>query len=187
MKEQIEKLIEFRDDKQKFVEHLRESDLSYNDEVLVGTHTVDIRRIDNIITELQEQEDQSKAHQLKREDVVKELWNAHNADEIRKILDRYGQGQQTDDSQNNEGLYYITSGGYNGNDLVMWMPAGGGYTSKLEKAGKYTKEEAMRICSNKDRDDIAWPVEYFNAICSKGVDSQFVDYGKALIIHDKED
>ena len=45
-------------------------------------------------------------------------------------------------------LYYIRTEGYSGNALIWWRPNSQGYTSNLDKAGKYTKEEALSIYSS---------------------------------------
>ena len=46
-----------------------------------------------------------------------------------------------------ETLYYIRTEGYSGNALIWWRPNSQGYTSNLDKAGKYGKKEADLICS----------------------------------------
>lgn len=52
-----------------------------------------------------------------------------------------------------EKLYYIQNG-YVGNAILWWGVEGKGYTTDIEKAGKYTKEEAKKII--KRPQDIAW-------------------------------
>lgn len=45
-----------------------------------------------------------------------------------------------------EQLYYVRTEGYVGNALLWWGPNHSGYISDIKKAGKYTMEEAMKIC-----------------------------------------
>jgi hypothetical protein len=45
-------------------------------------------------------------------------------------------------------MYYIRTEGYSGNSLLWWRPNSQGYTTDLNKAGRYTKEEAESICKS---------------------------------------
>lgn len=64
--------------------------------------------------------------------------------EINKVI-----GDQSDD------LYYIQSG-YVGNAMLWWAQDSRGYTTHFEKAGKFTKKEAISNINNKPREDSAW-------------------------------
>jgi len=57
-----------------------------------------------------------------------------------------------------EELYYIQNRGYQGNCLIFWRPEGKGYTSRIDDAGKYTREEAERICKGRPHMDRMLPV-----------------------------
>ena len=37
--------------------------------------------------------------------------------------------------------------GLSGQDTLYWKPGGNGYTKKIKKAGRFTKEQAERICN----------------------------------------
>jgi hypothetical protein len=54
-------------------------------------------------------------------------------------------------------LYYIKNG-YVGNAVLWWGKDGRGYTTEIENAGKYTKEETDKIIERPE--DIAWECEY---------------------------
>lgn len=71
--------------------------------------------------------------------------------------------------------YYIQdSRGYVGNCLSFWRPEGKGYTTNINDAGLFTKEEAERICKNRDS-DIAWREDYIKSHTQLTVDSQYID------------
>lgn len=74
-----------------------------------------------------------------------------------------------------EELFYIRTSGYVGNSFVWWAKKGAGYTPDLNRAGKYTREEAETICKRRPGHDIAYRCEEIET--SKGVqlhfDSQF--------------
>ncbi|TFG63462.1 MAG: hypothetical protein E4H32_04360 [Nitrospirales bacterium] len=61
-----------------------------------------------------------------------------------------------------EQLFYIQdSRSYVGNEVVWWRPDGAGYTTDILDAGKYTFEQAKKIC---ERDsDRAWPCEFVDS------------------------
>ena len=46
-----------------------------------------------------------------------------------------------------EKLYYIKTQGYVGNCVLWWRLKSQGYTTDLNKAQKYTNDEAFYICS----------------------------------------
>lgn len=79
-----------------------------------------------------------------------------------------------------EQLYYIWSGGYSGDALIWWGKDSRGYTSNLDNAGKYTKDEAKRICSNSDRREMAFPVEYIDGNAHRAVWQSHIDFNKKL-------
>jgi hypothetical protein len=56
-------------------------------------------------------------------------------------------------------LYYIQNG-YVGNSILWWAIDSRGYVTDINKAGKYTKESAMRIIERPQ--DIAWPCSYID-------------------------
>ena len=84
-------------------------------------------------------------------------------------------------------LYYIQdSRQYVGNALLWWAKNSAGYTTDLDKAGAYTRKEALKIAQNRST-DILWPVDYINKIASKTVDMQVIDRSKSRKINTKGD
>lgn len=72
-------------------------------------------------------------------------------------------------------LYYIRNEGYLGNALIWWQ-IGGGYTCDINKAEKFTKEEAKDICTRPE--DSAYKVSYIDSLEKAKkliIDSQYVD------------
>lgn len=73
----------------------------------------------------------------------------------------------------NTGKYVIRdkSKGYHGNDLVFWG-ATGGYTSKLNRADRLTKTEALILHKSRPADLMPMLYDVLNEIASKTVDMQ---------------
>ena len=68
-----------------------------------------------------------------------------------------------------EPLFYVQdSRSYVGNSVLWWGPDGQGYTTHIDKAGKYTAAQAKRMRPT----DVPWPVEEVDAIWSHHVDMQ---------------
>ena len=68
----------------------------------------------------------------------------------------------TNNSPSKEQLYYIQNEGYLGN-AMRWLGVDSkGYTSDIRKAGKYTEEQAKRICRRPE--DTAWECEYIDSL-----------------------
>ena len=73
-----------------------------------------------------------------------------------------------------QNLYYVQdSRQYVGNDMLWWAE-GGGYTTNLNKAALYHKDEALEIRANRGT-DIIWPRQYINSISITVVDAQHRD------------
>lgn len=66
------------------------------------------------------------------------------------------------------------SRGNTGDRLMFWAKDGAGYTTNLENAQRYTKEQA---CSqNESREsDLPWPLAYLEALAEWSVDCQYVE------------
>ena len=62
----------------------------------------------------------------------------------------------TEDTSEKEELYYIQTQEYIGNAICWWGKNHSGYTANLKNAGRYTKEEAMRIINNRPEQESAW-------------------------------
>jgi len=58
-----------------------------------------------------------------------------------------------------EELYYIQNG-WVGDARLWWRPNSKGYTIRINEAGKYTKEEALKIINNRPIEDCAWLCSY---------------------------
>jgi hypothetical protein len=80
-----------------------------------------------------------------------------------------------------EKLYYIQNG-YVGNAILWWGKESRGYTTDINQAGKYTKEEAKRIIQRPE--DIAWECSHIDN-CKKAhkliIDTQYLNYKRRLI------
>ena len=79
-----------------------------------------------------------------------------------------------------EKLYYIHNG-FVGNAMCWWGKDSKGYTCDINKAGKYTKEEAKRII--KRPEDQAWLCSYVdkNEKAHKmTIDNQYLNYRYCL-------
>ncbi len=71
-----------------------------------------------------------------------------------------------------EPMFYIQdTRQFVGNCPVWWAPNGGGYVTRLDEAGRYTEQEAVK--KNRTRDtDIPWPCAEIDAIARPTVDFQ---------------
>mgnify|MGYP003630754025 CR=1 FL=1 len=74
----------------------------------------------------------------------------------------------------NTGEYVIRaqSEGYHGNDLV-YHKVGGGYTSKLNQADRFTKEQALKVQANRSS-DLPMLYDVLNEVAHKTVDMQLL-------------
>jgi len=70
-------------------------------------------------------------------------------------------------------LYYIQDTRQYVGNSVLWWQLGGGYTTDIEKAEKFTKEQAINIC--KRETDKAWLCNHVNKHVKKHVDMQYLD------------
>lgn len=70
------------------------------------------------------------------------------------------------------GMFYIQdTRQFVGNCPVWWGPNGSGYVTRLDEAGRYTKQEAIK--QNRTRDtDVPWPCAEIDAIARHTVDLQ---------------
>lgn len=59
-----------------------------------------------------------------------------------------------------DGKYFIWSGEYVGNSMVWWRAEAKGYTCDINKAGRYTEEEARNICSDNGKGNKAFSTIY---------------------------
>ena len=71
---------------------------------------------------------------------------------------------------------------YVGNSILWWGINRSGYTTDIDKAGKYTESEAQKICRDR-KTDRAFPCKYIDSVISKHVDMQRVDIKRHLPIH----
>jgi hypothetical protein len=76
-------------------------------------------------------------------------------------------------------LYYIQDTRSHISDCAMfWAIGENGYTTDINKAGLFNKDEAKKICMNR-KTDIAWPEWYIRSIMINVVDMQYMDKSKA--------
>lgn len=69
-------------------------------------------------------------------------------------------------------MFYIQdTRSFVGNCPMWWGPAGKGYVTRLDEAGRYTEQEA--IAQNRTRDtDVPWPCDEIDKIARRTVDCQ---------------
>ena len=77
-------------------------------------------------------------------------------------------------------LYYIQNRLPVGNCVSWWAEGGHGYTCDLDRAGKYSEEEAANIVRNRPDIDKAWRCEDVDGAVSRHVDSQRLKEFRAL-------
>lgn len=71
-----------------------------------------------------------------------------------------------------DGLYYIQdTRGYVGNCVQWWGPERAGYTTRLDEAGKYPKDEALRQAASRST-DVAWPCGVIDKLARPTIDMQ---------------
>lgn len=79
-----------------------------------------------------------------------------------------------------EDLYYLQdSRDHVGNDVLFWAKGSSGYTTNIDKAELFTKEQA--VSQNKCREtDIPWPKSYIDKKTIPAVDMQYINRNEAL-------
>ncbi len=79
-----------------------------------------------------------------------------------------------------EPLFYIqATRSHVGNSVLWWCPNGEGYTTHIDKAGKYTKAQARKWTQRPT--DRLWPVSHVDRHWSHHVDMQHLDYKRATL------
>ena len=68
-------------------------------------------------------------------------------------------------------LFYIRTSGYIGNSFIWWAEKSAGYTPDLNRAAKFTRDEAEAICRTRPEQDIAYLCEEVDK--SKGIQTHF--------------
>jgi len=75
-------------------------------------------------------------------------------------------------------MYYIQNknAGFMGNAPVWWAKGSNGYTSDLNNAEKFTREEAKKICEGNPNKNVAYTVEYIdnNKGIQRVIDCQYM-------------
>jgi hypothetical protein len=75
--------------------------------------------------------------------------------------------------------FYIQNkdAGYLGNAIIFWALNNNGYTADLNKAQKFTREQAEIICLGNPKKNIAWRCDYIdnNLGIQRVIDAQYVD------------
>ena len=82
-----------------------------------------------------------------------------------------GYGYSPPIEESTERFYIRDTRQYVGNCLLWWAKGSSGYTTDLDEAGQYSKEEAEKICKNRDT-DVMYPVESTDEIAERHVDHQ---------------
>lgn len=83
-------------------------------------------------------------------------------------VDGHGEPYCSDKCKRSD-LFYIQNKGFVGNCLVWWRPLQTGYTTNLDDAGKYTREQALAIIKIRPNEDLAWPVDYIDSLAQRHV------------------
>jgi len=73
----------------------------------------------------------------------------------------------------NQEFYYLHNGSYVGN-AMMWWRKGGGYTTNIEEAKKFTREESLSQHRVRNT-DIPWNSDHVDARAIKVADNQYMD------------
>lgn len=98
-----------------------------------------------------------------------------------QIITRERYGRELATEKRNEMLrnlpendhYYVQDArSYVGNSVLWWGTGGSGYTTKIIKAQKYTKDEIVKQFSNGRETDIIWSARHVEDIIDMYVDSQ---------------
>lgn len=69
-------------------------------------------------------------------------------------------------------MFYIQNRLPVGNCVQWWAEGGHGYTCDLDRAGKFTREEAMAIVRERPDIDKAWAVDDIDRMAIRHFDSQ---------------
>ena len=81
-------------------------------------------------------------------------------------------------------LYYIQNqnASYLGNAPIFWGLNRRSYTADLNKAHKFTEEEAKEVCLGNPEKNKAWPVDYIDNSegIQKIIDSQYMESENAM-------
>lgn len=71
-------------------------------------------------------------------------------------------------------LFYIQNG-YVGNSVLWWGKNSNGYTTNINKAGLYTKEEVLKKFVNSREEDVIWESSHVDNNIVKQVDGQYLN------------
>jgi len=83
--------------------------------------------------------------------------------------------EQYEATKSNQEYYYLWNGGYVGNAMLWWRKGGAGYTTNLDEAHKFTKEEAMNYQKARNS-DIPYLCAHVDDKSIRIADSQHIDY-----------
>ncbi len=65
---------------------------------------------------------------------------------------------------------------YIGNSIAWWAKGGNGYTTNIDRAEIFTKEDAVELATDGSGKYRAWSCDHVNEHISRHVDMQHVDY-----------
>jgi len=75
--------------------------------------------------------------------------------------------------ENEQGMYLIWNRTYVGNSLVFWREGKAGYTTDIDKAHKFTHEQALSTIGSSDHKLISW--DYLQKIATKQINNEHLD------------
>jgi hypothetical protein len=71
-------------------------------------------------------------------------------------------------------MFYVHKG-YSGNSVAFWAKGGGGYTTNIERAELFTRQEILDDFCGFDYEVKIWPAKEVEARVIRTVDSQYLD------------
>lgn len=74
----------------------------------------------------------------------------------------------------NQEFYYLHNGQYVGNAMLWWRQNGAGYTTNIDEAHKFTREEAYNYHRAR-KTDVPWNADHVDAKALKVADRQYLD------------
>lgn len=87
----------------------------------------------------------------------------------------YEQKKSAIEAMPEDTMFYFQSYGFVGNCLNLWAKGGGGYTTHVDKAEKYTKQQTLGQLGCKRTQDTFWVASEIESKAYLMVDAQLLD------------
>lgn len=115
------------------------------------------------------------ADKVRYNDEILYRWQVTNRIEMEK------EKQEFQDKVNSvKGNSFYVQHGFVGNSILWWATNGNGYTTNIDNAQVYSKDEILSKFVNKRSTDYIWLASHVNSKISKHVDSQHVNYDNRI-------